>query len=162
MGNELIGRGAQCGVSRETSVLRPVDVRLGMFDAYAHRKRFPFKFKAPLLEELEYVACRVSTGKDELVAGDTFLLGNAVRLRLDADGAHAAGASAGSLDVDKTCAETNLAPELANAGDDVLDNGGKNIGTHMGLGVPEDIARRAGRNDVFRGYADAPGSSSRW
>ena len=81
----------------------------------------------------------MSTGENEVLCDDCLARGVSRRLNIDA------GDCAGRIgaNVDEFCAITNGSAELFNALGNVGDDGGKDVGANVRLGVPQDIARRA-------------------
>ena len=145
MAREAVGGGAEGGVPRRAAVERPVDVRLEMLDAHAHREGLALHGHTAPAQQLEDVARGVTAGEDHAARLDALLVLDAgVIGPHERDGAHA---PAGDVEVAHAAAGADLAPRLLDLTDDVGDHAGKHVASDVGLGVPEDLGLGAGGHE---------------
>ena len=139
MGDKFVGGRPERQMPCRRAILGTVDVVLRMFDSHAHSKGLLREGYVMFFEKLEYVASGMAAGENEVLCSDCLARGVLGRLDIDAgDGAGRIGAN-----IDELCAITNGSAELFDALGNVGDDGGKDIGADVRLGVPQDIAGRA-------------------
>ena len=149
MGDKFVGGRPERRMSRRRAILRTVDVVLRMLNAYAHGKGLLLEGHVMIFEKLEYVASGMSAGENEVLCDDRLTHGVLGWLDINTgDGAGCIG-----LNIDEPCSIADSSTELFDALGNVGDDCGKDIGTNVRLGVPQDIAGRARFDEGLKNQA---------
>ena len=126
-----------------------VDVALWMLDAHTHGKGLLREGNVMFFEKFEYVAGGMAAGENEVLCGDCLACGFLGRLDIDAgDGAECIGSN-----IDELRSIMDGSTELLDALGNVGDDGGKDVGANVRLGVPQDVARRARFDEGLKNQA---------
>ena len=134
---ELIGGGGQAGVSGVLLVLGGVAVRLPVLDADAHGKGLGLHGDAPAVEHLKGVPGGVAGAEDQLAAGQGV---GALPGRSTVMPRRAPSRMSRSV---RLAFKPDVRTQVQQLPPQVLQGDVEVVRAHMGLGVDEDVLRRA-------------------
>ena len=148
MHRQLVIRRAQRGMARKIAVLRAVDERLRVLDARADGECLLRHDEMGFVQHGKGVARAVADGQHKRLRGQLVLT---LRILPD-DGAQFA---ATANKPGHACAEVNLAAELEDAPAHGAHHARQPVRADVGLGVDEDVTRRAEAHERAQHMRDA-------